>query len=161
LAVWRNGSGQLNAGGGIRSEIDGEALQRTFDRSGGAPEICAGNRGGDDGGERERPPRRAATNGCSGGLLRGDFFGRRIVDGDASFADGLQPALRVFVETALEKAADGRRRVRGQIAEIRLILDYRGESFGDGLAGVHHLTGEHLDEEHAEGPDVGAAIDGL
>src|SRR5262249_19334104 len=66
LAVWRNGSGQLNAGGGIRSKIDGEALQRTFDRSGGAPEICAGNRGGDDGGERERPPRRAATNGCSG-----------------------------------------------------------------------------------------------
>ena len=48
-----------------------------------------------------------AARGCR--RRRGRSLGSgRLVDGDARFSDGLQAALRVFVETTAEQRADGR-----------------------------------------------------
>jgi len=89
-------------------------------------------------------------------------LGLWFIQQNASFADIAEAQLGVLAQAALDESAHARRRILRERVEIGLAADDRGERIGDRLAAAEeHGAGEHLVEDDAEGPDIGAAIDGL
>jgi hypothetical protein len=80
----------------------------------------------------------------------------RIFENDASFTNVTQPSLRIALEAATQQLTNRWRCVRND----RFVLHHRGHGLGDRLASKELTASDHLGEDHAEGPDVGATIDG-
>ena len=98
---------------------------------------------------------------------RGRFA--RILDGparagvqlEADIPDVTAALLRVALEAAPEHVSDRAGNGRGQRRPVRLARELSGQHFAHCLAGEELLTGEHLEQHDAEGPDVGALVDRL
>ena len=67
----------------------------------------------------------------------------------------------VFFEAAAEQAADAGGGVGRECGEVGFALDDGGEGVDHAVATKGGAAGEHLVEDAAEGPDVGALIDWL
>ena len=94
--------------------------------------------------------------------------GRRIQAGGRPFgltqirsriADVAQPFPRVFLEAALQQAANCGRRARGKSRPVGLATQDTRNGVGNRVAAERAATGEHLVEHRAECPDVGALVD--
>ena len=68
--------------------------------------------------------------------------------------------LRVLLETATQEDEERRRQVAREQAPVRLGTNDCRERVGEVLAGERTRAREHLEEDRAERPDVGAPIDG-
>ena len=88
---------------------------------------------------------------------RGDDF----IQQNACFPDVAEALLRILREAARDELPDGRRCSRRQLREIRIALDDFREDFRDVLALERALASQHLNQDDAEGPDIGAPIDHL
>jgi len=73
----------------------------------------------------------------------------------------VQPVLRRPLETAAEqpKHLGGHGRRKG--GPVQLLAQDAGQHVAEGVSREERLAGEHLVEEHPEGPDVGALVDRL
>ncbi len=94
--------------------------------------------------------------------MRGFFAAllRRLQD-DARLADIAETVLRVLVEAALQQAAYGRRGLRREVVEVGRARHHRGEHVRHALAAEGRPSREHLQQNDAERPDVGTAVDRL
>ena len=89
------------------------------------------------------------------------FDGARPCQGDPRLADVAEPGLGVALEAALEQPAEARRGRGGKRSPGDRLLDHRGQDVRDRLAVEEPAAGQHLEQHDAEGPDVGALVDGL
>ena len=92
-------------------------------------------------------------------LLRGSS--QQILDLDSRFADGLQSAFRILVETSTDQPPRGGGCPGRHRLPVRIRLQDRSEHVRDQLALEGPLTGQHLEQHAAERPDVGALVDGF
>ena len=105
-----------------------------------------------------RPARRGAAagpvEGVAPGLLRFGEDGGRL-------AGVPQASPRVPLQAAAQQAPYrlGRRCRQGFVVHVG--PQHRRQRVGDGLAAERPVTGEHLVESHAEGPEVGALVGDL
>ena len=67
----------------------------------------------------------------------------------------------LLLETSPQQPLDGRRRGRRQARPVRLLRDDGRDRVGHVFTAERALAGEHLVEDAAKRPDVGAAIDRL
>jgi hypothetical protein len=109
----------------------------------------------------QQRPRGSLTN-AGGPVLQS---GRRwrslcVFELDAHVADVSPPALQIFFQASGEQMPDPRRCCRRQRAPVRLPFQDRSDRVGSRLAGKCHASRHHLEEHAAEGPDVGAFVDG-
>jgi len=125
--------------------------------SGGREAPIEGQRtGGGGGGEN---PRQAGAS-RRGGRAHGRG-GLGFVQNQLRLADVAQAQLGVLAQAAFDQPAEVGRRILGKRAPIGLPADHVGENVGDVVgAGERVGAGQHLVEHHAEGPDIGALIDG-
>ena len=89
------------------------------------------------------------------------WAGNHALEGIARFADVAQALLRVALEAPLEECPHRARRRRGKRAEVDRLAQHRGHRVGDVFALEQPLSGQHLDADDAERPDVGAPVDRL
>ena len=75
--------------------------------------------------------------------------------------DGAQTLARILLEAAAQQPADRRRRLGRQRVPVRLRLEDGRQHLRQVVAREAARTGQHLVEDDAEGPDVGAPIDRL
>jgi len=79
-------------------------------------------------------------------------FGR--VEEDARFADVAEARAGVLDQAAAEEVLE----MRGRVGDDRLPVDDRRQGLRRVVTAVEALAGEHLGQDHAERPDVGAAV---
>ena len=84
---------------------------------------------------------------------------QRLVDHDAGVGDVVQPILRLAIQATNEQTAHLRRNRRGKRAPVDVRTQHCGEDVADRVPFEESLAAEHLEEDHAEGPDVGALVD--
>ncbi len=130
------------------------------------PRDGEGERDGDKAGDRPwaRPaPVGACDRGASGRrrLLGAGRRGQRLLELEPRVAEIPQPPRRVLLEATPEQAAHLPRSVGGERAPVDLALQDGGQGVRDRLAAEGAAAAEHLVEDAAEGPDVGAAIGAL
>jgi hypothetical protein len=80
---------------------------------------------------------------------------------DAGLADVAQAQPGVALEAAGDQTAQHRMLGDRQGLPVGLGAQHGGQRVADRLALEQPLAGEHLEEDHAEGPDVGAPVDRL
>jgi hypothetical protein len=83
---------------------------------------------------------------------------RLLSEEDAGFADVLEAGFEIAVEAALEELSEG---AFGDGFEVDFGFEDFGKCVGDGFAIEEFLAGEEFENNDAEGPNVGAAVDGL
>ncbi len=167
LPVGRERGGHL-APGEERQLAKAGGLLRRGRRLGAAPHRPE-ERGRDEdaeekGGEREgRAPGHGRARRC--GRRRRRRRGRglppsveEVLDDDAGVGHVVQPSPRVAFEAAAEEVADGRRQAGREKGPVGVGAQDRGERVAHRLAGEEPLSREHLPEDDAEGPDVGALV---
>ena len=136
---------------GAASGPDGRTTRRQAQRQG-------------DGRDERQAPRRAATwDGLRGGRFEARVAGpaRRLQELDPRVRDVVEAVLRVAFEAAAQEPADRGGGAGGQLREVDLVLEHAGERVGHRVGGEERPAGEHLVEDDAERPDVGALVDGL
>ena len=101
---------------------------------------------------RERP--------AGGGAVAG-AGSSGVAERDPRLADVAQALLRVALQAAVQQAPDSRRGRGGQGAPVDVLPHHRGEDVRDRLALEQLAAGQHLEEDGAESPNVGAFVDGL
>ena len=107
-------------------------------------------------------PGRATAAGRGGDRVRARLLpGQQLVDRDPRVADIVQTVLGVALEAASEQAPQLPWDRRGQRLPVDLLPQNRSEHVAHGVAGEERTAGEHLVEQDAEGPDVGALVDRL
>ena len=116
------------------------------------------DRGGDD--TRDGHAARIAAS--AGAHRRRDGSDRLdLLELEPRIADRTQPLARIFLETAAQQPADRRRRALRKRLPVRLGLEHGGEHLRHVVAVERAGAGQHLVEDDAEGPDVGAPVDRL
>ena len=82
-----------------------------------------------------------------------------MLQGDAGFADRLEPEARVLIETPVQQISE----LLGDRRRQRLPVGLAGQDAGDGVGNRFRREGlfarQYLVQHAAEGPDVGAAVD--
>ena len=86
---------------------------------------------------------------------------RRILEHEPRFADVAQAAPRILLQAPAQQPADWFGQIGGQRLPAHVLFDHAGERDRDVFALECALARQHLVEDHAEGPDVGAPIHGL
>jgi hypothetical protein len=83
---------------------------------------------------------------------------RRFLQQNARFSDVSQALPRITNEAALDQVTDSRLRFGRENLPLRFRTDHRGQRVADRFSAEEAIAGDHLPEDGAEGPDVGAAI---
>ena len=112
-------------------------------------------------GHQQGGPAAVARGAAAAALIVLARGGARRLQVVAGVRDVAQALARVALEAALEHVADRGRRFCGEAAPVDLAREDGGEDVRDRLAVEQPLAGQHLEEHHTEGPDVGALVDRL
>ena len=94
-------------------------------------------------------------------VRRGARSGHRDEHGlelEARVAGVAQPASGVLLEASAQQLAHARGNPRRENRPVRLVLEDRGDRVGDRLAREGPASRQHLEEDAAERPDVGAPV---
>jgi hypothetical protein len=81
-----------------------------------------------------------------------------VFEHQAGFTDRLEPPARVTLEASAQEPDYGRGR-RSRPHPVGLARQHGGPDVGDGVAVEQTPAGQHLVQNRAEGPDVGAPVD--
>ena len=107
-------------------------------------------------------PDRATAAGRGGDRILARLLpGQHLVDRDPRVADVVQTVLGVALEAASEQAPQLPGIDGGSAFQSISCRENRREHVAHGVAGEERPAGEHLVEQDAEGPDVGALVDRL
>ena len=71
----------------------------------------------------------------------------------------MQALLGIFLQAATEQFVQARRSAFGQFLPAGFAADDVGENVGRGFADEGLFAGKHFEQDAAEGPDVGAAVE--
>lgn len=82
-----------------------------------------------------------------------------VDDRHPGLGDVVQALLLVALETPGQQLADLRGRVGRKPGPLGLLVQDRPDGVGNRLALEDPVAGEHLEEDHAEGPDAGLPVD--
>ena len=86
---------------------------------------------------------------------------QRLLELEPRRPDVRKPRAGGLLEAPPQHTTQGRRRRRRQRAPVGLVLEHRRKHERRVVALEHPLAGQRLEQADAEGPDVGAPVDGL
>ena len=92
---------------------------------------------------------------------RGASSGEHVLQLEPGRSDVGQPRARVLAQAPAQEPAHCRRRRLRQRVEVGLLRHDGGDHVGDGVPGEERPAGQHLPQQHAEGPHVGPLVDRL
>ena len=78
-----------------------------------------------------------------------------------SISDIPQATAGVLLEAAPQGPVQPPRKIGREVVPGWIVCKYRGQHVAHGLASEEPSANQHLEEHNAEGPDVGALVDGL
>src|SRR5690349_16453089 len=81
-----------------------------------------------------------------------------VLDGDASCADVPEASLAVSLQAPGEQFPNALRDAGGQLFPARVLREHRGEYVAVGLPDKSPFARQHLEQNRAKGPYVGALI---
>jgi hypothetical protein len=84
-----------------------------------------------------------------------------LLELQSGIADRTETSPRILLETPAQESRDRRRQVCGQLVPSRIVFQHTCQRDRDVIAVECAAAGQHLVEDDAEGPDIGAAIDDL
>ena len=110
-----------------------------------------------------RAQARACSRGVGGatGVDLPPTPGHHLFERDARLPDVAQAVPRVALEATTEQAAQGRRGFGREAAPVGLLPEHASQHVGDHLALEQRPSGQHLEQDDSERPDVGPLVDRL